>query len=60
MDFPNRAEFRAGGIQKELRRRHNAETVSQTWPRAGTDPNLASAEHIASIEEGESSHGRTE
>jgi hypothetical protein len=57
MDFPNRAEFRAGGIQKELRRRHNAETDSQTWPRAGT---LASAERIASIEEGESSHGRTE
>ena len=34
MDFPNRAEFRAGGIQRELRHRHSAEAVSQTWPRA--------------------------
>lgn len=53
VDFPNRGEFRAGGIQRELRHRHNAEAVSQTWPRA----NDSGAEHMVSIEEGNSAHG---
>lgn len=58
LDFPNRGEFRAGGLQKELRHRRNSHDeadLAENGQQMST-----SGEHMASIAEGDSTHGRTE
>ena len=35
LDFPNRAEFRGKGYQKELRQRHRLESISDVDEEAG-------------------------